>query len=253
MRSILCAAATATALVASAQAGETQGLIKAAVENPDRKADNRALDEARRPVEVLSFFGVETGMRIVDLGSGGGYFAEILSGAVGPEGEVRAQNRASENFRQNAPALEAHYEKFGNITIDMTEAGEPLPYEDDSVDMVLLSLIIHHLHYDAEAPDATPAASEAIYADIRRILKPGGVFAIIEHKAAEGSSRAESAGWHRIPESTMRADVTAAGFTFDGSAPEVHNNPDDDEKNVWYESGLRWKTTRLVHRYKSPD
>lgn len=245
----------ACAVIATpALAGEIPANIKAGVDNPLRTEDNRARDDDRKPGKVLAFYGVKEGMTVVDIAASGGYYTEILSGAVGPDGAVHAQYTRGPRFDEarNA-ALEAQYAPFGNIVIDATEQGAPLPYDDNSVDMVMLSLIIHHLHYSEESGDAMPARSGEIYADVKRVLKPGGVFAIIEHKAADGSSRADSAGWHRIPEAVMKADVTSAGFDFAGSADEIHNNPEDDLKNVWFETGMRGKTTRLVHKYVKPE
>ena len=253
MKQLSILAALTLAATTSAYAGDIPANIQAGIDNPIRTEDNRARDDDRKPGKVLAFFGIEEGMTVVDLASGGGYFAEILSGAVGPEGMVRAQNRAGARFEEQRAALEEQYAPFGNIGIDASEPGQPLPYEDNSVDVVLLSLIIHHLHYAEESGETMPARSAAIYAEIRRILKPGGVFAVIEHKAPDGTSREQSAAWHRISEDVMTADVTSAGFVFDGANDKIHNNPDDDEQNVWFETNLRGKTTRLVHRYKSPD
>lgn len=253
MKNIFVSAAIAAVSLSSAVAGDIPANIKSAIDNPNRSEENRARDEDRKPGKVLSFFGVEEGMSVVDIASGGGYFTEIISGVVGPDGKVSAQNRASDQFEERRAALEAQFAPFGNITIDTSTPGSPLPYADDSVDMVLLSLIIHHLHYAEEEGEAMPERSAQIYAEFRRILKPGGVFAVIEHKAPDGTSRADSAGWHRISEDVMIADVTSAGFTLDGSNDNIHNNPDDDLQNTWFETGLRGKTTRLVHRYKSPD
>jgi len=252
MRLLASLASVAALAATTAFAGEIPANIQAGIDNPNRTEENRARDEARKPGEVLAFFGVKEGMNIVDFASSGGYFSEILSGAVGPNGMVHAQNRAGPRMDERKEALAAHYAKFGNISLDITESGAPLPYEDNSADMILLSLIIHHLHYDEETGEAMPERSAQLYADFKRILKPGGVFAIIEHKAADGSSRADSAGWHRIPEDVLKADVTSAGFVVDGSAPNIHYNPDDDLKNVWFDTGLRGKTTRLVYRFVKP-
>ncbi len=252
MKRLISIAATASILWGAALAGEIPANIQAAIDNPLRSEENRARDEDRKPGEVLAFFGVKEGMTVVDLASGGGYFTEIIAGAVGPEGQARAQNRAGDRFEERRPALEAQFAPFGNIVIDATAPGGPLPYEDASVDMVLLSLIIHHLHYAEDSGETMPARSAEIYADIKRILKPGGVFAIIEHKAPDGTTRAQSAEWHRISEDVMKADVTSAGFVFDGSADKIHNNPEDDLQNFWGDTGLRGKTTRLVHRYVKP-
>ena len=253
MKQLTVSAAIAAISLSSAIAGDIPANIQAAIDNPDRSEDNRARDGDRKPGKVLSFFGVEEGMSVIDIASGGGYYTEIIAGAVGPDGKVSAQNRASDQFEERRAALEEQFAKFGNITIDVSVPGTPLPYEDNSVDMIFLSLIIHHLHYAEESGEAMPERSAGIYADIRRILKPGGTFAIIEHKAPDGTSREQSAAWHRISEDVMVADVTSAGFTLDGSNEEIHNNPSDDQENTWFETGLRGKTTRLVHRYKSPD
>ncbi len=245
-------AASALVMLSAATAKDIPANIQAGIDNPLRTEENRARDGDRKPGDVLAFYGVKEGMSIVDLASGGGYFSEILSGAVGPNGHVHAQNRAGPRIDEQKDALTAHYAKFGNITLDITEAGQPLPYEDNSVDMVLLALIIHHLHYSEESGEAMPEASAGIYADIKRILKPGGVFAVIEHTAAPGSTRAESAAWHRAPEDIIKADVTSAGFTFARSA-DIHVNPNDDLKSTWFDVDLRGKTTRMVHEYVKPE
>jgi len=251
MKSLLSIAAATAVAITAVSASEIPANIQAGVDNPNRTEENRARDNDRKPGEVLAFYGVSEGMTVVDIASGGGYFTEILSGAVGPDGQVRAQNRAGPRINDRIDELTEHYSKFGNITLDITEPGMPLPYEDNSVDVLLLSLIIHHLHYDEKSGDDMLASSAAIYADFLRVLKPGGVFAVIEHTAIPGSSRKDSAAWHRAPEATIKADVTSAGFVFDGGA-DIHVNPDDDLKNVWYEVDLRGKTTRMVHRYVKP-
>lgn len=252
MKRLILFAAAMLAASSAALASDIPANIKAGIDNPGRSEENRARDGDRKPGKVLAFFGVEEGMNVVDLASGGGYFTEIIAGAVGPEGSVSAQNTAGERFDQRRTALEAQYAPFGNITLDAVEPGAALPYEDGSADLVLLSLIIHHLHYAEDSGEAMPARSAEIYADIMRVLKPGGIFAIIEHKASDDASRAESASWHRISEPVLKADVTSAGFAFDGSADKIHFNPDDDLKNNWTQTGLRGKTTRLVHRYRKP-
>ncbi len=250
MKPLISIAASAC-ILSTAIAGDIPANIQTAIDNPLRTEENRARDEDRKPGAVLTFYGVKEGMRIVDIASGGGYFTEILSGAVGPEGQVRAQNTAGPRINDRIDVLNEHYGKFGNITLDITEQGAALPYEDNSVDMLLLSLIIHHLHYDEATGEAMPERSGEIYADVKRVLKPGGVFAIIEHTATPGSSRAQSAAWHRAPEETIKADLTSAGFVFDG-AVDIHVNPDDDLQNTWFEVDLRGKTTRMVHRYVKP-
>ena len=228
--------------------------IQTAVTNEYRLPANIARDSERKGGEVISFFGVEPGMTVVDLAASRGYFTEILSGTVGNEGKIYAQYRGGERFETQKEQLAAHYNQFGNIDLIVSDpaAGLTLDLPDNSVDMVLLSLLIHHLHYDAENPDSLPERSKAIFKEIQRVLKPGGTFALIEHAAIAGASRKTSNDWHRIDPAMAKADLTSVGFVFDEES-DIHTYPEDNKQNVWYETGLRGKTNRLVHRYKSPE
>ena len=132
-------------------------------------------------------------------------------------------------------------------------AGAPLPVSDNSVDTVMLSYIYHHLHYAEDSGESFPAESAALIAEFARVLKPGGTFIVIEHVAAEGTSRAESASWHRTPPATAIADITGAGFELASEAPDLYSNPDDDLMNVWFDTGLSGKTTTFVHKYRMPE
>src|SRR5262245_22712318 len=65
---------------------------KAIVAVPDRSDADRALDAGRHPAEMLAFFGIRPGMRVAEIGAGGGYTTELLARAVGPKGRVYGQN-----------------------------------------------------------------------------------------------------------------------------------------------------------------
>src|SRR2546422_748548 len=64
-------AASASAVVPAA--------VRAAVDAPDRSADDRALDAGRQPARMLAFFGIRPGARVAELGAGGGYTTEPLA------------------------------------------------------------------------------------------------------------------------------------------------------------------------------
>src|SRR5688500_11889977 len=66
--------------------------ISAALQHPDRLSGDANEDEWRKPNEVLGLLDVKPGMRVIDYLSAGGYYTEILSRLVGPEGEVIAYN-----------------------------------------------------------------------------------------------------------------------------------------------------------------
>src|SRR5919107_1296953 len=59
-----------------------------------RAADRVALDEVRKPADVLRFMGLRRGDRVLDYFTGTGYYAEIMARAVGPQGVVVGWNGA---------------------------------------------------------------------------------------------------------------------------------------------------------------
>ena len=247
-------AAAAIVLIAAACTGTDDGAtIPGSIENSDRAEANREKDEARRPADVLAFISLGSGDVVLDFGSGGGYWAELFSFNVGDDGKIYAHHRPGERFESRKEALTAQFAPFGNIELLVLDSGAPLPLEDHSVDVVMLSYIYHHLHYAEDSGEALPANSAALLAEFLRVLKPGGTFVVIEHVAIDGSTRAESAGWHRTPPDTAKADITGVGFEFVDEAPALFKNPDDDLMNVWFETGLTGKTTTFVHKYRKPN
>ncbi len=63
-----------------------------AVEDAERPEEDRLLDANRHPAEVLDFAGVERGWAVADIVPGNGYYARVLSTAVGDMGRVYAYN-----------------------------------------------------------------------------------------------------------------------------------------------------------------
>ena len=54
----------------------------------ERPAADRARDGVRRPYQVMNLAGVEEGMTVLDISSGGGWYARILAAAIGPGGMI---------------------------------------------------------------------------------------------------------------------------------------------------------------------
>ncbi len=227
--------------------------IEQAVQNTARPDADRERDAGRKPAEVLAFYGVEPGMRVLEVGAGGGYYSEILNHLVGGDGKVIAQNSPGFAARVLKDALAERYEDGRLANAGQLLANAPdWQLDDGSLDAAFIFLIYHHMHLDADKSEAMPSRTRVTLGKIYAALKPGGVLGIIEHRAAAGATRAESAGWHRTTDAVVKADITAAGFIFDGES-EMFRNADDDEKNYWRKSGLSGKTTRLVHLYRKPE
>lgn len=236
----------------AAKSMPSKASIHDAIANTHRGEDQTKRDEARKPAQVLAFIDLGAGDTVLDFGAGGGYWSELFSTVVGDSGKIYAHQRAGERFEKSKEALTAKFSPFGNINLMPVEADAAFPVADNSVDTIMLSYILHHLHYSEETGEALPDDSTALFNEYNRVLKPGGTFIVIEHVAIDGSSRADSAGWHRTPPATAKADIVGVGFEFVGEAPTLFANPDDDLKNIWFKTGLSGKTTSFVHKYRKP-
>src|SRR5678816_4209121 len=60
---------------------------------------------------------------------------------------------------------------------------------------------------------------------IHAALKPGGVYGIVDHSAAEGAGTSVTETLHRIAEKSVVDEVTAAGFELERTAVFL-KNPD---------------------------
>jgi len=223
-----------------------------AVAHEARPEADRGRDAGRKPAEVLEFFGITPGMTVLDMFSGGGYYTEILSYAVGENGRVIAQsNEAYLQFVGDE--FEERYlgGRLTNAQVLMAENNE-LELEADSLDAVMLVLSFHDLFYTA--PDnGWPAIDvPAFLAELHSGLRTGGIVGIIDHYAADGAPSDTGGTTHRIDPAIVVAAMTDAGFELDGQS-DLLRNPEDDYEKVVFDPELRGKTDRFLMRFRKPE
>jgi predicted methyltransferase len=188
---------------------------------PDRTERDRSMDSHRKPVPMLTFFGVAPGMRVAELGAGGGYSTELFARAVGPGGVVYAQDTPN----WDGPGLQKAWEmrlarpSMQNTRHFMRQWDDPLPPEAKDLDAVY-SVAIYH---DAIAEKGdTARMNQAVFAALKR----GGVYAIIDNSAKPGTGSADAERLHRIDEQVVRDQVQQAGFRL-VAEERFLRNPDD--------------------------
>jgi predicted methyltransferase len=194
--------ATCLAPAASAQVPDYAAVIAA----PDRGDADREIDKRRDPVKLLAFTGARAGMKVLDMGAGGGYSTELMVRAVAPGGVVYGQNaadvspRAKERFeaRMKSPAMK-------DAVALSRPFDDPLPAEVRDLDLITFFFYYHDTTYMEVDRDAM---NRKLFA----ALKPGGMLVIADHSARPGDGATVGKTLHRIEESALRREVEAAGF-----------------------------------------
>ncbi len=239
----------ASATAAPAGLAEVSPEIQAVIASPDRTPEDRALDEGRSPGELLTFFGVKSGMAVAEIGAGGGYTAELLARAVGPTGKVYGQNPkfVLEKFAEKPWSERLKKPVMKNVVRVDREFSEPLPPDAKDLDVVFLVLFYHDLFW---MKADRKKMNETIFA----ALKPGGVYAIVDHAARAGAGDADVQTLHRIEERTVREEVERAGFRLDKEGTFLRNPKDTRDWNASPSSAgeKRGTSDRFVLLFRKP-
>lgn len=221
-------------------------IVSNAVNISGRSDADRERDKTSKPVEVLNFFGIQPGMKVLDLFSGGGYYSEILSYTVGPEGRVISHNNKAYETIMGEEAVNRFKEnRLPNVTRVASEI-DNLGFEKASQDMILMVLTYHDIYYTAA--NWPTVDRENFFKQVRETLKPGGILAIVDHAAKAHSGVSAVQELHRIDAVYAKQDIESAGFVFDG-ASEVLRNPDDERMLSVFDDTIRRKTDRFVYRF----
>jgi predicted methyltransferase len=240
------------AATVEADAPSAPSIYQSAVANSSRSEGDIARDAGRKPAEVLEFFGIDEGMIVLDMFSGGGYYTEIVSRLVGPEGQVFAHtNAAYAQFVGEEATNRYADDRLPNVQILLAENNE-LSLSPETFDGVLLILSYHDFFF-VDPNDGWPKIDgPALLAELYQAMKPGAVLGIVDHYAEAGSPRETGGTLHRIDPEIVVTDLTKAGFILDGKSELLRNMEDDYAKNM-ADPTVRGKTDRFVFRFRKPE
>lgn len=232
MKKILAALALAGVLAgcASEPPRLTQPQIDTLLGASDRSDADRTNDPKRKAPQMVAFMDARPGMRVLDLGAGGGYTTELLARSVGASGHVYAQNSELflKNFvkgrfdaRMKTPAMR-------NVSHHVREFDDPVPKEiaPASLDRVTIMFNYHDLGW---VGTDRARMNRAVFA----ALKPGGHYIIADHAGRPGTGITESKSLHRIEEAFLRKEIEAAGFRLLEEASFLRNPKDTRDKSVF--------------------
>lgn len=200
-----------------------------------RTPGNADRDGARHPRETLAFFGLTPSMHVFEVGQGAGWYTEILAPLLAKQGKLHlaGYDAASDDPKQVSAAKQTKFfiSGAGNLYEDVALVMQPVPEtkmgEPNSMDMVLVFRMMHNVHrfklWDAWMNAAHMA------------LKPGGVLAVVQHRAADDANPDESSAKGYMPEPWLIEKIESYGFKLEAKS-DINANPKDTkdyENGVW--------------------
>lgn len=248
MRTLLVLCIALILPVNAVMADEARMLADELTNAPGRSDDDKARDAQRKPDQVLTFLGLRSGDVVLDIWSSGGWYTEVLSIVVGPEGKVLSQNsEAVLAFR------DGYYDQLLSARLD----GDRLPNVDrinaavaeaeiapSSVDFALTVLNFHDV-YNRQGKEGAARFLAAVF----DALKPGGTFGLIDHV---GNPGADNTSLHRIEPSLVDEVAIEAGFIIEAKSDLLAHREDDHTRGV-FDPTLRGDTDRFILRLRKPE
>lgn len=210
---------------------------KAILANPARPENERAADAIRKPEEMLKFYGVKPGDKVGDLMASRGYYTAILSQVVGDKGVVYS---AHPTFREETKERFKNL-MYANVKLVEGDMGAVALPSDGSLDFVLINLDYHEVNAADRA-----SMNKKVFA----ALKPGGVYGVVDHNAADGAGDAPAKTLHRIEKALVVKEGTAAGFKV-AKESDLLKNPDDPRTGSAVKEA-RGKSDRFVLKFEKP-
>lgn len=167
------------------------GTWQARFERPDREI------YAKRD-EIVRRIKLRPGLAVADIGAGTGFLAMQMAREVAPGGTVWAV--------ELMPTFIAHIEKTareqGITNVRTVQCSErDLALEPNSIDVAFGCDVYHHFEY--------PQSS---LASLRRALKPGGHFVLVDFHRIPGESSDWVMGHVRAGQDVFEREIEAAGF-----------------------------------------
>lgn len=230
---ILALVITSPAIAADFDAVEAK--LKTAMAADTRPEADVVRDNNRLPIETLKFFGLRDDMKVVELIPGGGWYTRLFAPVLRDKGDfyiALGTGRVEENLLGKSP--------FDKVKVLAPESKVYRPegarlyrLENPEMDVKNVDMVFTFRNYHNFDEAGRLAMNRAVH----KILKPGGIYAVVDHTRRHMESD--------TPENRRRFDpvkaikeIQSAGFELLDYS-DLHYRPDDELR---YEVGRKTVT-----------
>jgi ubiquinone/menaquinone biosynthesis C-methylase UbiE len=161
--------------------------------------------------DVLKATQLKLGASFLDAGCGDGYISLEALNIVGNNGNVYALDVYPESIETVKKEIKTR--NLGNMETILADITETIPLDAEILDIVLMANVLHGFVAEGEVKE--------VMNNISRVLKPGGVFAVVEFRKVEDNI---------------------------GPPYDVKVSP-EDVSNILLENGFDISDTQLVGKY----
>jgi len=166
-------------------------------------------EQEESPDVAVRLLQIPQGASVADIGAGSGYITLLLSAAVGPTGQVFANDLQPQMIEILRRRLAS--QNVTNVTLVQGSVDDPnLP--PASVDLALMVDVYHEL-----------SRPQAMLQKLRSALKPGGRLALVEYRKEDPAIPIKFE--HKMSIQEAKAELEAEGFKLskvDESLPRQH-------------------------------
>ena len=226
---VACASTPSADTTATSQAADAG--LDAAIAGAWRDPANVARDPHRHPAQTLRFFGVTPSSHVIEITPGGGWYTEILGPYLREEGHLvaalavagPAQSEGLRNYLTKGNAgfrakLAAGPAQYDRVEVREFSVPQPVLGADGSADVVLTFRNVHNW--------TQWGTDQAMFDAFFRVLKPGGVLGVVDHRAKPGTDLETMKKSGYLTEARVQELAQRAGFVLEARS-EVNANPRD--------------------------
>ncbi len=125
---------------------------------------------------LFRLLALQPGSEWLDMGCGAGQYTLAMAERAGEGGLVHAVDLWAEGIEQLRGEIGRRGVK--NVSALVSDIGKPLPLRGDSMDGILMATVLHDLREEG--------VQDGALAEVRRLLKRHGTFAVVEFKKIPG-------------------------------------------------------------------